>query len=424
MRVLVLGAGVIGVTSAHALHRAGHEVTLVDRNELPGQGTSWGNGGIIHTSEAGPWSAPGAFKEVLRSIGREDAPMLLRLSALPRLWRWGPSFLRECAPERYRRNLHANLTLAIESVRALRRIRESTGIAYDQVTTGTLQVWHDQRSLDEAAATFTPLAEHGLQCRILDRAAATALEPALATASEAVIGAVHFHADESGCCETFTRRLAAWLVARGVDLRTGTTVERLLVEGGRVVGAATDRGELRADAVVVALGPWSAPLLATVGVRVPIFPVKGVSITMDRNAWPAAPEMVILNEGWFFALTPLGDRLRVAGSAEFAGWDTTPAPARIAALLDRAVRIFPDLAPCTTAPGRRDWAGLRPIVPSGVPSVGTQPKPGLWLNVGHGHLGWTLAAGSADRLAAAMGTVAAGRAARGPQVAPRSNGKA
>ncbi len=411
MRVLVLGAGVIGVTSAYALHRAGHEVTLVERNDLPAQATSWGNGGIIHTSEAGPWAAPGAIKEVLRSIGREDAPMLLRLSALPRLWRWGPAFLRECAPARYRRNLHANLALAVESVRALGRIRDETGIAYDAVTAGTLEVFHDQAGLDKAVGGFAPLAEHGLRFRVLDRAEAVALEPALADASEDVVGAIHFHADESGCCETFTRRLAAWLAERGVDLRTSTTVERLLVEGGRIVGAVTDRGEFSADAVVVALGPWSAALLREVGVRVPIFPVKGVSITMDRAAWPNGPQMVILNHGWFFAITPLGRRLRVAGSAEFAGWDTTPSPARIAALLDRAIHVFPALKACAEAPGRRDWAGLRPIVPSGVPIVGTNPKPGLWLNVGHGHLGWTMAAGSADRLAAAMGGHNAGRVA-------------
>ncbi|TVQ34419.1 MAG: FAD-dependent oxidoreductase [Geminicoccaceae bacterium] len=411
MRVLVLGAGVIGVTSAYALHRAGHEVVLVERREAVGQETSWGNGGIIHTSEAGPWSEPGAWREVLRSLGREDAPMLLRLKALPGLWRWGPQFLRECAPHRFRRNLHANLALAVASVAALDRIRHETGITHDEVTRGTLEICHTQAQLHHLVDKLAPLAEHGLRFQVLDRAAATALEPALATASQAVVGAIHFHADQSGCCETFTKKLADWLVERGAELHTGTTVERLLVEGGRVVGAVTDGGPVRADAVVVALGPWSRRLLQTVGVEVPIYPVKGVSITMDRRAWPEAPTMTVLNHGWFFALTPLGDRIRVAGSAEFTGWDTTPAPARIDAILGRAVHVFPGLRACAAAPGRRDWAGLRPIVPSGVPIVGVNPKPGLWLNVGHGHLGWTLAAGSAERLAQAIGGHNAGLAA-------------
>ncbi|MFW5834095.1 MAG: FAD-dependent oxidoreductase, partial [Pseudomonadota bacterium] len=396
----------------YALHRAGHEVVLVERNATPGQETSWGNGGIIHTSEAGPWSEPGAWREVLRSIGREDAPLLLRSKALPSLWRWGPAFLRECAPARFRRNLHANLTLAVESVAALERIRAETGITHDEVTRGTLEVCHDQKTLDHLVHKLQPLAEHGLRFRVLDRAAATALEPALASASQDVVGAVHFHADQSGCCETFTRRVADWLVERGVELQGGTTVRRLLVEEGRIIGADTDRGALRADAVVVALGPWSRPLLRAVGVEVPIYPVKGVSLTLDRSPWPDGPTMTVLDHGWFFALTPLGDRLRVAGSAEFTGgFDATPAPGRIRAILDRAVHVFPALRACAEAPGRRDWAGFRPIVPSGVPLVGIEPRPGLWLNVGHGHLGWTLACGSAERLARAIGGHNAARAA-------------
>lgn len=403
MRVLVLGAGVIGVTSAYALHRAGHEVTLIERNDTPGQETSWGNGGVIHTSEAGPWSEPAVWLKLLRSLGRQDTPMVLRLKALPGLWRWGAAFLREATPARFERNLHANLALAVESVAALDRIRKETGISYDHLTRGTLKLCHSQAAIDRLVAKLTPLTAHGLRFRVLDRLAAETVEPALVTARDTVVGAIHFQADQSGCCETFTRRLADWLKAQGAGLRTGTTVERLLIEGGRVVGAVTNHGTILADALVVALGPWSRTLLRGVGVEVPIYPVKGVSITMDRHAWPAAPTMTILNDGWFFVLTPLGDRIRVAGSAEFTGWDTSPSPARIGAILEQAIDVFPGLRACAEAPGRRDWVGLRPIVPSGVPIVGANPKPGLWLNVGHGHLGWTMAAGSAERLVSAIG---------------------
>jgi D-amino-acid dehydrogenase len=400
MRVIVLGAGVIGVTSAYWLLREGFEVEVVERQPAAGLETSWGNGAIVHASSVEPWAAPGVPLQVLRWLGDETAPMLLRPRALPQMWRWGLGFLRNCSSRRFSANRLANLELALESVAAFAEIRAATRIAYDHAPDSVLKVYADQASLDAATAAHRALAPYGLVTERLEREACLAREPALALAAAPIAGGLLFPQDELGDCSKFSQGLAAWCAERGARFHYGTRVEALLQSEGRVVGALTDRGDITADAVVVALGSWTPRLLAPLGIPVPIYPVKGVSVTLPRRLWPEAPRMAILNDALHFALVPIGDRLRAVGSAEITGYDASPDPARIRAIVEAVARLFPQFRDCAASPEAVPWAGLRPVTPSGRPIIGRGPVPGLFINSGHGHTGWTLSAGSGKRLAA------------------------
>ncbi|MDX6752343.1 D-amino acid dehydrogenase [Geminicoccaceae bacterium 1502E] len=399
MKVVVLGAGVIGVATAYWLQRQGHEVEVIERQPAAALETSFANGGIIHVGEAGPFSKPGAPTSILRWLGQEDAPMLLRYGAVPKMWRWGVEFLRNCTEARHLANRSSNLELALESLAALREIRAQTGIAYDASVQGSILICHDAKALEEAGRYFLPMAEEGLAVELVDGDRARTIEPALAGAAVPVEGGIFFPEDEAGDCHKFTQGLAAWCTAQGVRFRYGVTIERLELEAGTVRGVATDQGRIAADAVVVCMGSYSAPFLRPYGIRLPIYPVKGVTVTMPRDAWPEAPRTTILNDGYFFAVTPLGDRLRLAGSAEVAGWDTTPSPARCKAIFERACSVFPALRACYDPATAQHWAGLRPVMPHGRPAIGASRLGGLFLNTGHGHLGWTLACGSGKVLA-------------------------
>lgn len=410
MRVLVLGAGIVGVASAYYLLLGGHEVELIDRRPAAGLETSWGNGAILHPSSAQPWAAPGMPAKILRWLGREDAPMLLRLRALPAMWRWGLDFLRNCAPERHRAHALANLELALETARLMAEVRERTGIAYDAAQRCVLKIYPTEAALDAALEAHAWLQAAGLAIERLSAAGCLAFEPALAAAAQPVAGGLLFPQDEIGDCSAFTQGLAAWCMARGLKGRFGVEAQGLDIEGGRVVAVRSSAGRLPADAVVVALGSWTAPFLRkATGLRVPIYPVKGVSLTAPREPWPGAPRTAIIDDVRKFALTPIGSRLRVAGSAEITGYDTTPDPKRVAMLTGCVTAMFPAFRACADHPQARPWAGLRPVTPSGVPLIGPTAISGLYLNSGHGHAGWTLGCGSGRRIAGIIGGARQGR---------------
>jgi D-amino-acid dehydrogenase len=399
MRIVVLGAGVIGVASAYWLMQEGHQVTVVERRDAAGLETSWGNGAIIHVSSVQPWAAPGVPLKVLKWLGQEDAPMLLRLSALPQMWRWGLGFMLSARAATHQAGALSNLELALLSARSMAEIRAATGVEYDYAGHCVLKTFADEASLALATAAHRALEPYGLVTEPLDRAACVAREPALGAVADAIAGGLYFPQDEVGDCNKFSQGLAEWCSARGVDFFYGTTVQDIVLRNGRVAGVASSAGEIAADAVVVALGSHSPQLLARHGIRVPIYPVKGLSVTAPRSVWPEGPRAAILDDARKFALTPLGDRYRMVGSAEVADYDTTPSPVRIAALMRSIGQLFPQLARADEAPGAVRWAGLRPMVPDGRPRIGTTPIPGLFLNTGHGHTGWTMAAGSGRRLA-------------------------
>jgi D-amino-acid dehydrogenase len=399
MTIVVLGAGAVGTATAWYLRKAGHDVMLVERQAEAGMETSWGNGGVIHASEVEPWSQPGMPSKIVKWLGKENAPLLLRYGAIPHILGWGLAFARNCTPERFRANATANLHLALHSLRSLQEIGAEAGIAYDRATRGVQKIYRSREALDGAEKSCALLAQHGLKFERVDPDRSVALEPALKHTHSTLAGALYFARDEVGDCNKFTQGLAAACAVRGVRLRFGETVRRIETAGGRVNAVVTDKERIVADAVVVAMGSFSAPLLVLNGLRIPIYPVKGVSITFRRGGWESAPSMPVIDDSKLFGLIPIGDRMRISGSAEITGYDTAPAIARAEAIIANAAYTFPDMKRHFDIAASRVWAGLRPVSPSGTPLIGETRIRGLWINAGHGHLGWTLSCGSGRVLA-------------------------
>ncbi|MGE3295314.1 MAG: D-amino acid dehydrogenase [Geminicoccaceae bacterium] len=396
---VVLGAGAVGTATAWYLLKAGHRVEVVERQPAAGLETSWGNGGVIHASEVEPWSQPGMPRKILGWLGKENAPLLLRYGAIPHMWRWGLAFAANCSSERFRANTLANLSLALHSLRSLQEIGQETGIEYDRATNGVLKIYRSRDSLDGAARGCELLAGRGLLYERVDAAGCVAREPALADVGSELAGGLYFPRDEVGDCNKFTQGLAAACVSAGAKYHYGTTVQRLETGGGRVTGVISDKGRIAAERVIVAMGSFTRPLLRSAGVEMPIYPVKGLSITFPRGGWNAAPRMPVIDDSKLFGLVPIGDRLRISGSAEITGYDTTPAEARCEAIVANASQTFPELPRHFERASARFWAGLRPVTPAGTPIIGQSRIDNLWVNAGHGHLGWTLACGSGRVLA-------------------------
>ena len=399
MTTVVLGAGAVGTASAWYLKKAGLDVVLVERQSEAGMETSWGNGGVIHASEVEPWSQPGMPTKIIKWLGKENAPLLLRYSAIPHMFRWGIDFARNCTPDRFRANAKSNLHLALHSLKSLQEIGAETGINYDRATRGVLKIYRSAESLGNAERSCAYLAQFGLLFERISPERTVEIEPALRDTKPTLAGALYFVRDEVGDCNKFTQGLAAAAAAKGVKLRFGETVQRIETEGGRVTGVITDKGRIAADTVVVALGSFSSPLLAKNGIRVPIYPVKGVSITFKRAGWNAAPSVPVIDDSKLFGIIPIGDRMRISGSAEITGYNNTPAMPRAEAIIANASFTFPELPQHLDIKASRVWAGLRPVSPSGTPMIGQTRVKGLWINAGHGHLGWTLSCGSGRVLA-------------------------
>ncbi|QIG49988.1 FAD-dependent oxidoreductase [Nordella sp. HKS 07] len=394
MTILVLGSGAVGVATAWYLNKAGQDVEVVERQPEAALETSWGNGGVIHASEVEPWSQPGMPRKIIGWLGKESAPLLLRYGAIPHMWRWGLDFSRNCTPEKFRTNAAANLNLALHSLKSLQEIASEAGITYDRATRGVLKIYRSIASLDSAQRSSDFLAQHGLLYERVDVERCVALEPALRETQATLAGALYFARDEVGDCHKFTQGLATACAKRGVRFRYGETVQSVETAGGHVVGVVTDKGRLSADTVVVAMGSFTSPLLAKLGIRIPIYPVKGISITFPRGAWNSAPQMPVIDDSKLFGLVPIGDRMRISGSAEISGYDTIPATSRAAAIVENASFTFPEMKRHLDLSKARVWAGLRPVSPAGTPIIGRTRVRGLWVNAGHGHLGWTLACGS------------------------------
>ncbi len=397
MRVLVLGAGVVGVASAWYLNRAGHEVTVVDRQPGAGLETSFANGGQISVSHAEPWANPHVLPKALKWLGREDAPLLFRARWDPALFRWCLAFLAECTPGRTRENIRRIVALALHSRQQLGQLRQETGIRYDQLTRGILHVYTDAGELETATRAAALMREFGCDRRTISADECVRIEPALAAARPLLVGGDYTAADESGDAHKFTRELAALAAANGVRFRYETPVARIDAAGGEVAALLAADGErLSADAYVVACASWSPALLAPLGIRLPIYPAKGYSATLPLTEDSVAPTVSLTDDGHKIVFSRLGQRLRIAGTAEFNGYDTTLNPVRCAALLRRATQLFPGLAP-HGAP--EYWCGLRPATPSNLPCIGRTRINRLWVNAGHGTLGWTMACGSGAALA-------------------------
>lgn len=392
MRVLVLGAGVVGTAAAWYLSRAGHEVVVVDRRDGAGMETSFANGGQVSPCHAEPWANPAVIPKAMGWLGREDAPLLFRWSRWdPALWAWGLRFLANCTSARVGVNTERTLRVALYSRDCLRELRAELGLSYDQRGQGILHVYRDRRQFEHALGAAELMGRHGLPRHPLTAADCARLEPALAAVEPELAGGIHTPGDESGDAHKFTTSLAALAMAGGADFRFGRTVKALLRDGGRVVGALTDAGELRAEATVLALGSYSPLLARPLGLRLPIVPAKGYSITVPVAGHAGAPLVSVTDDEAKMVYSRLGDRLRAAGTAEFSGYDTSLNPIRWEVLRRKARALFPDGGEYDRA---EPWAGLRPVTPDSVPLIGAAPLAGLWLNTGHGTLGWTMACGS------------------------------
>ena len=393
MRVLVLGAGVIGTTSAYYLAKAGHEVVVVDRRAGPGLETSFANAGGICPSFAGPWAAPGMAGKIVRWLFARHAPLVPRPSLDPHQWGWLMRFLRNCSAERFGRNKARMQRIAHYSKACLKELREETGIAFDHSTGGVLQLFRTKQELTGAARSSRVLAEFGVTHRILDAQGILAVEPALRGAAVKFAGGLHLPEDETGDCHKFTVALAELLHRRGVVFKLNTSVKQLAGHGARISGAITDQGALEADAYLVALGSASAPMLRPLGVELPIYPVKGYSVTIDLAADVPAPRSSVIDEHYKVMITRLGTRLRVAGVAELTGDDVSIRRSGPATLLRSLSDLFPQAASARDAAALKAWAGLRPMTPDGPPYLGATGIANLYVNVGQGSNGWTQACG-------------------------------
>jgi D-amino-acid dehydrogenase len=397
MKIAVLGAGVVGVTSAWYLARAGHEVTVVERQDAAAMETSFANGGQISTSHAEPWANPATPKQVLKWLGREDSPMLFRLRADPYQWAWGLAFLRECLPARARANAAQIAAINRYSRAQLLELRAETGIQYEQETRGILRIYEGRQALDEAVAAASLEKLHGIELRVLTAAECVALEPALAACAGRIAGGLHAPGDESGDAHKFTQELARLCAARGVQFRYGSSIQSIETAGGRAARALLAGGEaIQADAYVMALGSYSPLLLRPIGVSIPVYPLKGYSITIALAAGDVAPRMSLSDGAHKLVMSRLGERLRVAGTAELTGYNTAINEARCRAIVRRTFELFPKAGRPENA---QFWAGLRPATPGGVPCIGRTGYPNLYLNTGHGTLGWTMACGSGAAIA-------------------------
>lgn len=391
MKVLVLGSGVIGVTLAYYLAKSGHAVTVVDRQQGPGLETSYANAGEVSPGYSAPWAAPGIPLKALKWAFMRHRPLVIWPKIDPAMWRWGLAMLRNCTAARYEINKNRMVRLAEYSRDCLRALRADTGIKYDERSLGTLQLFRTQNQLDGTAKDIAVLERTGVPYELLDREGCVRAEPALALVKEKISGGLRLPGDETGDCFKFTQSLAQLAERLGVEFRFGVAIRHLLREGDRVTGAATDAGNLQADAYVVALGSYSPKLVAPLGIRLGIYPIKGYSITVPITDPAGAPESTVMDETFKVAVTRLGDRIRVGGTAEIAGYNTKLRQGR----RDTLDHVVTDLFPRGGDVARAEfWTGLRPMTPDGTPIIGPTPYRNLYLSTGHGTLGWTMAAGS------------------------------
>lgn len=396
MRVAVLGGGVVGITTAWYLLEAGHEVTVIDRQPGPALETSFANAGEISPGYASPWAAPGIPVKAIRWLFMRHAPLILKPHADMAMLRWLVAMLGNCNVARYAVNKGRMVRLAEFSRDRLIALRAQTGIAYDERSRGTLQLFREQKHLDAIGKDIAVLEADGVPYEVLDAAGCRAAEPGLAFTHAPLAGGLRLPNDETGDCFKFTNALAQMVEARGARFLYGTTINRIVAGNRRISRVQTSRGDVTADAYVLAAGSYSPLLAAPLGLRLPVYPVKGYSITAPIVDDARAPVSTLLDESYKIAVTRLGDRIRVGGMAEISGFDFALPEARRATLDHSVDTLFPGAGDLSQA---SFWCGLRPMTPDSTPIIGPTTIPNLYLNTGHGTLGWTMACGSGQVLA-------------------------
>lgn len=396
MHIAILGGGVVGVTAAYELQKDGHRITLIEKNEAVGTETSWGNAGLIAPGHSFTWSSPAAPMILLKSLVLPDQAIRFRPSLDPRLWTWSWKFLMQCTAARAAANTARKYRLASYSQTILHETLAALDIDYDRVDRGILYFYRTPERFEAGIAHMKIMEDLGHRIEVLDRAGVLALEPALASVGDKIAGGVYCPTDESGSCTRFTAALAAHVAANGGEIRTGEAVAAIETAGDEVTGVRTERGEVRADAYVLALGSHSPILAKTIGEKLPIYPIKGYSLTIPVGNAPHPPTLGSVDEENLVAISRFGDDVRVTATAEIAGYDTAHRPSDFAFMGSVARELYPEGADH----GRAEmWAGLRPMTPTNLPIIGRRRHRNLWYNTGHGHIGWTMSHGSARILA-------------------------
>ena len=396
MKILILGSGVIGVTAAHYLAEAGHEVTVVDRQSGPALETSFANAGEVSPGYSSPWAGPGIPVKAIKWLLMKHGPLVVRPLIDPTMWLWVLKMLMNCNSKSYAVNKARMVPIAEFSRDCLRELRASTGIAYDERSQGTLQLFRTEKQLHGISGDVEVLKQFGVPFEVLDPAGCIAAEPALAKVKGKFVGGLRLPGDETGDCQMFTERLASHAASRGVTFKFGTTIERIVAEGGKITGVATSAGMLTADAYVVALGSYSPIMVKPLGLSLPVYPIKGYSITVPIGDEAGAPVSTVMDETYKVAITRLGGRIRAGGTAEISGYDLRLHEGRKATLLHSVGDLFPEGGDLANA---KFWCGLRPMTPDGPPIIGGTRFGNLYLCTGHGTLGWTMSCGSGRVLA-------------------------
>ena len=391
MRVLVLGAGVVGVTAAYYLHKDGHNVTVIDRQSAAGLETSFANGGQISPSQAAPWTAPEVPQLMLKWIGRNDAPLLYRMRVDPKLWAWSLRFLANCTTQNFAKNTAKNLRLALYSRILLQEIRKDTNIKYDCLDRGILKIFRNKQEFNNAANQADILRKLGSDGQILSTSDVHNLEPAFNTSPENIIGGIFTPEDESGDAFKFTTETVTYLSNLGVNFHFNETIKTLNTKGNRITSITTDKGIIEGDSIVISMGSYSPFLLKSLGIKLPIQPAKGYSMTIPTAGHNGTPTISLTDEDHKIVFTRLGNRMRVAGTVEFNGYDIEMNEERVNSIYRIAQSLFPNAGDYSKA---EFWTGIRPLTPDCVPIIGPTKFENLFLNTGHGSLGWTMCASS------------------------------
>ena len=396
-RTVVLGGGLLGITTAFYHAREGHAVTVVE-SESVASGASHANGGMLTPSMADPWNSPGVFKTLLISLFDPESAMKLRIKAIPSLSLWGLRFLRNSRPSNFQKSTLSNWALADLSMKEMQALRDDIDLNYDQDFVGTMKVFRNQEGLDHAISVAELLGDDRVNYRVLEPADAVDLEPALADVVDQLVGAIAYPDDESGDAQKFCNCIADELSRLGAEVHTGVTARDLVVRSGSVHAVTTSEGEIDADNVVVAMGPYSTNLLRRHGIYLSIKPVKGYSVTFDASGVSGAPRIPVVDDAMHAAVVPIAARLRTVGTAEFTGYDDRLSPARVENLRKLLGYLYPSIESQVDTGAGTAWAGFRPTSSDGLPYIGATVIRNLYVNTGHGHLGWSMAAGSSRLL--------------------------
>ena len=394
MRIVVIGAGLLGISTAFFLRNSGHEIVVLERKSGPGLETSFANGGMLTPSQSGPWNSPGISLKLLKWFGRKESPLSMNPRNLIALLPWGLSFLKNSSSKFYCDNLQKNAVLASYSLQTLHEITNQIPVSFDRSCRGTLKIFRSGNELNQALNMLESVKLENIYHNLLDIDGVIKLEPALSAVKNQLAGGIFYPRDEVGDAYQFCNELARIAGEEGIGFRYGTTINRLLSDGKVITGLDTSSGLLEADCYVLAAGSYSPILASTVGLSLPIKPVKGYSVTFKQNPGNFVPTLPIIDESRHIAITPFSDRIRVSGTAELCGYDTSVSEKRITKLLEYFKDLFPQLASSVDLTSKESWSGLRPYCSDGIPILGNCRISNLYLNTGHGHLGWTMAAGS------------------------------